>query len=316
MKRSPSPTAMTATAAAPAKAPQQNKKQKKTKEKLAFDIPYDVEVPSLSDNAKINAIMGLIGQLIFATSNIPRPSKREPEEPPQKKVKIEGDEKDEIGKARPKKKEKTAKDNDGNDLRMFVVGVNAVSRIVEKDEATAKKKIRCVVVASPEKPASDDFVARHIAMCSASLGVPVCVLDTTSAELGKAFNVPSVMAFAVKTEEFYNETNNPQTPEIKQDKSESGDERGSDKAEDNMDDKVTSGIDSDNEENARRKKIADNLVSMITENQSKVMLPWSGKPGELKPLKVSPLKRNPARVKQHPKKKPQPQKKMPTKDRK
>lgn len=294
--------------------PQQSKKQaKKGKEKLAFDIPYDVDVPSLSDNSKINTIMGFIGQLIFVTSSIPRPPKSaESEEPPQKKAKIESEEekkegegkeekKEEKATVKAKRKEKTPKEKDENDLRMFVVGVNAVSRIVEKDEATAKKKVRCVVVVSSGQPASEDFVARHIAMCCASLKLPVCVLDTTSAELGKAFNVPSVMAFAVKTEEFFNEGNAPKAG--KDGKSSLDKEDGKTASE------GPSEVAPESEENVKRRKVADNLVSLITENQSNVALPWNGEYGELKPLKASPLQRNPSRIKQRPKKKPQPQKK-------
>lgn len=284
------------TPAATSKTSQQSKKQaKKTKEKLAFDIPYDVDVPSLSDNVQMSAIMGSIGNLIFATSNVPKQQKSE--EPPQKKAKIENDAK-ESDKTKMRKREKEVKDKEGHDLRMFVVGVNAVSRIVEKEEAVAKKKVRCVVVVSSSQPASENFVARHIAMCCASIKLPVCVLDTTSAELGKAFDVPSVMAFAVKTEEYFNETNNPK-------------ERCASDKEDDKIAPVSVESNPDSDENVKRRKVADGLVSLITENQSKVELPWSGDYGELKPLKASPLKRNPSRIKQHPKKKQQQQQKKP-----
>lgn len=317
-KSAAAPPAAGKGSSSPTKAPQQQPQQqgkkqaKKGKEKLAFDIPYDVDVPSLSDSSKINTIMGFVGQLIFVTSSIPKPQKAaEPEEPPQKKAKVEcekakkeeegggGEEEEEKKevKEKPKRKEKTPKEKDGNDLRMFVVGVNAVSRIVEKDEATAKRKIRCVVVVSSEQPASEDFVARHIAMCCASLKIPVCVLDTTSAELGKAFNVPSVMAFAVKTEEYFNETNGPKANEAEKC---SSDKKDVEDAPKNA---------PESEENVKRRKVADNLVSLITESQSDIALPWSGEYGELKPLKASPLQRNPSRIKQRPKKKPQPQKK-------
>lgn len=286
-------TASTATAKGQQQPPQhQSKKQgKKSKEKLAFDIPYDVDVPSLEDAAKISAIMGLVGQLIFATSNTVRPAKLE--EPPRKKAKKaegskEGEEKEKRNKRGDEKEKET------NDLRMFVVGVNAVSRIVEKEESIAKEKVRCVAVVSPSQPASENFVARHIAMCCAGINVPVCVLDTTSAELGKAFQVPSVMAFAVKTESFFNSLNSPKPQKLA---GESEVPAASEKE-----------VGAEAEADVKRRNVADNLVSLMTECQSKISLPWSGSFGELKPLKASPLKRNPSRTKPHPRKKQQNQK--------
>jgi len=74
-----------------------------------------------------------------------------------------------------------------------VLGANALARSVERPERAAA--LRCAVVCGNTAPR---VLAEHLVVSCAAARVPVCVVATGSAEMGRIFGVPSVLAFALR----------------------------------------------------------------------------------------------------------------------
>ena len=149
----------------PAKKVKKNKGKnpKKLVPKQALDCPFEITLLSVSDQVR-DEIFRRINVALFRDTT--------------------HDDVDEKGKRK-------------EILKFFVVGANAVMRALEK-EPTTTSKIRCVVVCKNVEPT---ILPQHIAMTCSTSKIPVCVVNASSVELGRALGIPSAVAFGVKSKE-------------------------------------------------------------------------------------------------------------------